>query len=107
MRLHEIIERAGSGEAPPDIIQGPLRALWLERSGDWTAAHDLAQEIGGVDGALIHAYLHRVEGDEANAAYWYQQAGRKQPAPGREGLDEEWEDLVRLYNGVAEDDERV
>ena len=24
----------------------------------------------------MHAYLHRKEGDETNAAYWYRQAGR-------------------------------
>lgn len=104
MRLHEIIRRAGSGEPPPADIGGALRALWLERAGDWDGAHDLAQALGGVDGALIHAYLHRVEGDLDNAAHWYARAGRKQPAAGREALDEEWEDLVRLYNGRAEDD---
>jgi len=29
------------------------------------------------DAAWIHAHLHRVEGDEGNAAYWYRRANRK------------------------------
>jgi hypothetical protein len=35
----------------------------------------------------IHAYLHRKEGDAANAAYWYRSAA--QPVAG-DTLDEEW-----------------
>ena len=30
-------------------------------------------------GSLIHAYLHRDEGDDWNAKYWYRQAGRPFP----------------------------
>jgi hypothetical protein len=29
----------------------------------------------------VHAYLHRKEGDEGNAGYWYARAGR--PVPGK------------------------
>jgi hypothetical protein len=43
---------------------------------------------------LIHAYLHRVEGDLSNAAYWYRQAGETMPD---NELDEE---LARL-TGLA------
>ena len=28
------------------------------------------------DGSWIHAHLHREEGDEWNAGYWYQQANK-------------------------------
>ena len=28
------------------------------------------------DAAWVHAYLHRVEGDDGNARYWYTQARR-------------------------------
>ena len=31
---------------------------------------------GPRDCAWVHAYLHRVEGDLANASYWYRQAQR-------------------------------
>ena len=30
----------------------------------------------GADAAWVHAWLHRVEGDEANAGTWYRRAGR-------------------------------
>ncbi len=53
-----------------------LTALWYEAQGDWTAAHDALQDDNSRDGAWVHAYLHRVEGDEFNAAYWYRRAGK-------------------------------
>ena len=42
----------------------------LAKAGDWDAAHDIAQDIDSPEAARIHAYLHRVEGDDGNAAYW-------------------------------------
>ena len=53
-----------------------LRALELDRQGDWEGAHNLAQEVHSADGAWVHAYLHRKEGDPGNAAYWYSRAGK-------------------------------
>jgi hypothetical protein len=39
----------------------------------------------------VHAYLHRVEGDPGNAAYWYRQAGK----PAAAGpLEAEWEAIA-------------
>ena len=72
---------------PPDA--GPaIRALWWAARGDWDRAHGCAQEAEGEpDTDWVHAYLHRVEGDPANARYWYGRA-RKPVASG--GLDEEW-----------------
>jgi len=45
----------------------------------------------GRDAAWVHAYLHRVEGDLANAGYWYRRAG-KDAADG--ALDAEWTAIV-------------
>ncbi|MCF8245243.1 MAG: hypothetical protein K9J37_12820 [Saprospiraceae bacterium] len=71
-----------------------LAALWHDAHGDWEAAHNIAQEIHTRDGAWIHAYLHRKEGDAFNASYWYRQAGR----PVFTGsLEAEWEVLVRAF----------
>jgi len=51
------------------------KALELAREGQWHASHEIVQ-VGSDDfSSLIHAYLHRVEGDVSNAAYWYQRAG--------------------------------
>jgi hypothetical protein len=66
-----------------------LLALWCEARGDWARAHDLAQAAGEARdreaaraGAWVHAYLHRAEGDEGNAGYWYARAGRRAPTRG-------------------------
>ena len=73
-------------------LQGPLLALWLDRQGGWERAHEAVQAVGGPDAAWVHAYLHRKEGDRANADYWYRRAG--QPAA-QGSLEAEWEALVR------------
>ncbi len=80
-----------NGTAPPELAP-PLRALWWDGKGDWDRAHEAAQEDGGKDGAWVHAYLHRKEGDQPNARYWYSRAGRAMPSV---SLDEEWADLVQ------------
>jgi hypothetical protein len=77
---------AGAAGPPPDL--GPaLAALWHDARGDWDRAHAAAQEDGGPDGAWVHAYLHRKEGDGGNAGYWYRRAGRP-TATG--ALEDEW-----------------
>ena len=69
-----------------------LRALREDARGHSDAAHTIAQDIDGKMGAWIHAYLHRKEGNSANAGYWYRRAG--QP-PARDSLEEEWARIVR------------
>jgi hypothetical protein len=44
----------------------------------------------------VHAYLHRKEGDEMNAGYWYARAG--QPAA-TGGLEAEWAAVARALLG--------
>jgi len=87
-----------AGDAPPAELSLALQALWHDAHEQWHEAHELAQEAGGADGAWVHAYLHLKEGDEANAAYWYQRAGRKQ-GPG--DLRSEWEVIVRTLLAKA------
>jgi hypothetical protein len=41
---------------------------------------------------LIHAYLHRKEGDIWNADYWYSKAGKKRPSV---SLQQEWEIITK------------
>lgn len=62
--------------APPSGVSRALEALWYEAKGEWDRAHRLAQSVTTADGAWVHAYLHRVEGDASNAAYWYRRAER-------------------------------
>jgi hypothetical protein len=84
-------ERSLSDPAPPPGLSPALEALWYERRGDWTRAHDIAQDDDGEDAAWVHAYLHRREGDQDNAAYWYRRAGR--PVV-RGNLEQEWRAVV-------------
>jgi hypothetical protein len=70
---------------------GALLALWWDAKGDWEKAHEVAQDVAGADGAWVHAYLHRKEGDLGNASYWYRRAGRA-VATGESGV--EWEGIV-------------
>ena len=60
-----------------DAVKGhALRALWHAAHGDWTAAHEEAQAGDDRESAWVHALLHREEGDQGNAEYWYRRAGK-------------------------------
>ena len=76
---------------PPAELTLALAGLWWDAQGDWTRAHESAQQDEGVEGSWVHAYLHRKEGDNANASYWYSRAGK--PVC-RDSLDSEWLDIV-------------
>ena len=77
--------------AEAGAFAGPLLALWWEGRGEWERAHEVAQEVETPEGAWVHAYLHRREGDAVNARYWYRRAGR----PAATGdLRAEWEGMV-------------
>jgi len=77
--------------SPPPSLRGALLALWHDAKGDWDMAHRVAQDIEDASGAWVHAYLHRKEGDETNAAYWYRQAGKEMA---RHALEEEWAEIA-------------
>lgn len=78
--------------APPDGCPRTLVALWHDARGDWEAAHRVAQDIDDEDGAWVHAYLHRKEGDSGNARHWYRRACRNFPD---DSLVEEWDRIVK------------
>jgi hypothetical protein len=77
---------------PPAGLTLAVAALWWDAKGDWTRAHESAQQDEGKDGSWVHAYLHREEGDQGNAAYWYNRAGK---SVCREPLDAEWLSIVK------------
>ena len=80
--------------APPSGLTAPLLALWHEGKGDWDCAHRIVQSDDSTQAARVHAYLHRKEGDAANAQYWYSRAGI---APAHSSLPEEWRNLVAHF----------
>lgn len=75
-----------------------LRALWYDAKGDWTRAHALVQDETTPIAARVHAYLHRKEGDEWNARYWYRAGGSK---PFTGSLEQEFSHLVSELTGVV------
>ena len=72
---------------PGDIYK---RALLADQEGDWEHAHSLVQDLVTPEAAWIHAYLHRKEGDEWNANYWYRRAQR---SPHERSFREEWQEI--------------
>jgi hypothetical protein len=81
-----------SRDTPPSALPKLVQALWHDARGDWDRAHQIAQSVDDAEGAWVHAYLHRKEGDLSNAGYWYSRAGRpRSEAP----LGEEWEEIAQ------------
>jgi hypothetical protein len=87
----EEFRKSLNGERPPEDLTLSLAALWWDAKGDWTKAHESAQQDEGPAGAWVHAYLHRKEGDLSNTGYWYGRAGKRQA---KVSLDEEWTEIV-------------
>jgi hypothetical protein len=60
--------------APPDKLRA---AVEHALGGDWQAAHVIVQDYeDDPTAAWIHAVVHRMEGDLANAGYWYRRCRR-------------------------------
>ena len=77
--------------ADPTTLTAALQALQADARGDWHTAHEAAQAGEDRESAWVHAYLHRKEGDQWNAEYWYRRAG--QP-PCTTTLEQEWQQIV-------------
>ncbi len=85
-----------ANSTPERGLSSSLAALWWAAKGDWDAAHKIVQDESDANSAWVHAYLHRVEGDLANAGYWYRQAG--QPVA-KDSLESEWERIASTLEG--------
>jgi hypothetical protein len=99
MTFAEFQSSVQSGSGPASDLAPLLQALWYDARGDWNRAHQLAQDVESRDGAWVHAYLHRKEGDPDNARYWYRRAGRTESAA---SLTQEWDDIARALIGAGE-----
>lgn len=75
------------------LNQELIKALKLDKNGDWDAAHRIVQEYSSTEANWIHAYLHRQEGDLGNAGYWYSRANKKFP---QKSLKEEWKEIYEF-----------
>jgi hypothetical protein len=99
MTLAELQSSVQEASTPAAGLSPLLQALWHDARGDWDRAHTLAQEVETRDGAWVHAYLHRKEGDPDNARYWYRRAGRPESAA---PLDEEWNEIAGALLGAGD-----
>ena len=87
--------RSLSDAAPPPNAELAVQALWWAGKGEWDRAHECVQQREGEPRCdLVHAHLHRVEGDLSNAGYWYRRA--REPAATM-STDEEWVALVTRF----------
>ena len=61
------------------MIKKDLRqAAALLTQGNWRAAHEIVQaDEESRPACWAHAIVHVMEGDAANARYWYRKAGRR------------------------------
>lgn len=68
-----------------------IQALWYDAKGNWNKAHSLIDSLDDKNSCLVHAYLHRKEGDLGNADYWYRKAQTRMP---QISLQEEWKKIT-------------
>ena len=87
----ETFKESTRAATPPSGLSVSLESMWYQGKGNWEEAHRLAQSEISPSGSWVHAYLHRVEGDLGNAAYWYRLAGSPLCTS---NLDHEWEEIV-------------
>lgn len=71
-----------------------LKALDLDKNGDWEGAHNIIQDMGNITAYWIHAYLHRKQPDISNASYWYFRAKRTMPEYSFEQERKEIQDFI-------------
>jgi hypothetical protein len=56
--------------------QALIEGVDLAIAGRWDEAHKIAQrDEDDRDFCWLHACLHKIEGDEGNARYWYRRSG--------------------------------
>lgn len=103
MTSEELKKMAIEGGEPDASLPSPLQSLWWDAREEWEKAHETCQTDDSADCAWVHAYLHRKEGDESNAQYWYNRANKQMPEA---SLEEEWTaiatELLKRDGGGAE-----
>jgi len=90
----QLFESSLEEPSPPEGCSKEIAALWWLRKRNWQKAHDLIDGEPGPDCAWVHALLHRMEGDEGNAAYWYARSGRQR---GTSTIGQEIDDMLDYF----------
>jgi hypothetical protein len=94
------LRQSVSAAQPPAGLSPALQGLWWVAKDDWDRAHKVIQQHEGKpDCDLVHAHLHRVEGDLSNAGYWYRRAGKPQASNSLEDERQEIEKALSEASG--------
>ena len=84
----DALRRGSSGKSLQTQLQMALTAMWWIGRGDLDRAHHCAHgHAGDPDCDLVHAHLHRRQGELEAARHWYYCAGRSHATL---PIDEEW-----------------
>ena len=94
--MHELaaFKESLKNQFPEKHLSPQLKSLWYDGKGDWHQAHEQIEKLNDKNSAWVHAYLHRKEGDQWNADYWYSKAGKTRPSI---SLEAEWAYLVEQF----------
>ncbi len=76
MTLKDFQDSLGAAQ-PPAEADPAIAALWWDAKQDWNRAHSTVDDKEDPASMWVHAYLHRKEGVEWNASYWYRRAGKQ------------------------------
>jgi hypothetical protein len=87
----EAFRKSTALNAPPAGTEGPLKAMWHAARGEWDKAHAIVQDDESKDAAWVRAHLHRRKGEDAEAAKWYDKAGR---SPSGFAAGPEWDEIA-------------
>jgi len=71
-QLKSLLKASGLSSERRELIRAMI-LLWHDHL---DAAHAIAQNVEGADGAFVHGIMHRREPDFGNAAYWFRRVGR-------------------------------
>jgi len=93
MRTYSEFLKTLSEEEPNQTWSAALKALWYDAKGNWHTAHEIVDGSEEANAKWVHAYLHRKEGDEWNAEYWYRQVNKSLP---KITIDEELQEIVEF-----------
>ena len=103
MNTEEFLRLIEKQRSCPQTLPKALQAMWYDKKGDWSKAHEILGNASDADSAWVHAYLHRKEGDLNNARSWYQRSGQSEFLG---ELSQEWEQitsvLLRKVNATHE-----
>jgi hypothetical protein len=89
-QLEKAIEDANFDQFDTDTE----RCLWQARVKGWQVAHVIVESLPEPGASWIHAMLHREEGDQWNAKYWYSRACKSMPAASV-SYAEEWRAIAK------------